>query len=350
MRGREKKGGKTSPTSSVRFGSNERRRANDEQIQSFFVGYEATWRVTKLLAIRRLLRDREGLKAELRAHYGDALPDYDQYVYGATTNGLLFSAVAELMMHVEDFFALLQFVREREFFARELVTYKAGSVTNTAKVIESASDDRILSAFMVPPAAELPLAEEADMKAYRAGAKAIVYGTRNAAATYGRYEFFYRQYKHGLTVALHPYGAVTMPESRIEKLKTTLSGTLACYDNESIANAMKEGRIHGVVTMTLLHNTTPFLAELQAERNLLRLQPFERGEVSIDTLIEAGIDIAALIMSLVDNRVYLANPAIPGANSLRLPSVEPSAPLRNSRVDVTRAEGPWAIDRFPTKL
>ena len=132
------------------FGEKERREANDAQVLTFFSAYDPTWRLAKLLMIRSLLKDRESVRAELEASGLQGLDDAK--VYGPLTNGLLFSAVAELMMLVEDLLALIKFSRSREHFARSLVHYSAGEVTNLVGTLKSASDERLRSAFMVPRA------------------------------------------------------------------------------------------------------------------------------------------------------------------------------------------------------
>jgi hypothetical protein len=126
---------------SPRFGPKEQREANDSQLLTFFRGYDSTWRVSKILMIRSLLRDRENVHADLQAA---GLQNVDEaHVYGPLTNDLLFSAAAELMMLVEDLLALIKFIRSRVSFADSLAHYSAGTVTTLPKKLKDAITERL---------------------------------------------------------------------------------------------------------------------------------------------------------------------------------------------------------------
>ncbi|WP_289140466.1 hypothetical protein [uncultured Brevibacillus sp.] len=127
-----------------------RQKLNDEQMITFFSGYDFTWRLTKILSIKMTLEQREKLKEELSSFYKDSYICDDQYIYNSTTNGLLFSALSELLMQFEDFFAFLKFIRSDVFFIRKITRYHASDVNEVASRLSELSDSEILGAFMVP--------------------------------------------------------------------------------------------------------------------------------------------------------------------------------------------------------
>lgn len=94
-------------------GNFDKKKANDSQMQTFLSGYDDQWRLRKLVSIKMMLEDREKLKRKLRSFYGpDFKKNEDNYVYNETTNGLIFSAISELLMYFEDYFVLMNYIRE----------------------------------------------------------------------------------------------------------------------------------------------------------------------------------------------------------------------------------------------
>ena len=117
----------------------------------FFQEYEPTWRLTKLLTIKLNLEERGKLQTYLKSYYNNELPT-DDYVYRVTSNGLLFSALAETFMAIEDFFVLFRFIREEEYFVQKIVTYSAGTIKNVINKAGGLSMENSLKALLIPSA------------------------------------------------------------------------------------------------------------------------------------------------------------------------------------------------------
>jgi hypothetical protein len=227
----------------VAFGTGERRAANDAQVLDFFRGYERQWRLSKILMVRSLLRDRAGVKGVLEEGLGgaEAFSCDDPFLYGPITDGLIFAAASELAMLSEDILALMKFVRSRQFFAKEIVHYRAGAVKDVVGVLASAPVERILSAFMIPVRSMLGDAPKDEVAAaYDAGVGALVLAARSVGRIHKEYEFIYNQYKHGLTIALRPFGGGPLSGEAIDERKKHIFGVPVCYEAEGISTSMKK--------------------------------------------------------------------------------------------------------------
>lgn len=89
----------------------ELRQANNEQMNFFFQGYEFTWRLTKILFFKMLLENKKQLASYLKSFYGKKFNIDDNYIDYPINNGLIYSALVELAMHIEDLLALLKFIK-----------------------------------------------------------------------------------------------------------------------------------------------------------------------------------------------------------------------------------------------
>ena len=170
------------------------------------------------------------------------------------------------------------------------------------------------------------------------------------SGVYERYGYLFNQYKHGLTVALRPFGGNPLPADAIERRKTGLSGVPVGYEARSFAKSSKRKR-ESVVSFMLHPETQPYLNELMASDNLLRFS-MENRETHIDTLIDAAKWLTSLVNVIVLNRADLVAPQRSGfaGNTFSLPLDDPAKPLGHLQVEVARESGRWSIDAFREKL
>lgn len=339
--------------------SAERRAANDSQLGVFFAGYEYTWRLTKLLLLKALLEDRSKLNPILKAYYGTDDFSNDAYVYGPVTNGLIFSGLSELLMYCEDLFALLKFIREPEYFVRSIVSYSAGTVTNLAKKLETAQPALILKAFMIPERQHLeailaagptPSEQAASiLSLHDQDSETICAFVKDVTSAFKRFEFYYNQYKHGLTVAIKPFGG-PLNSTAIATRKAHLRGLPVSYDNDTIGAAFGKGKLSGgaVVIPGLCKETQPHLKELMEERNLLRYHM--RDEISIDELIGLGNRVAVLLVCLIKNRWDFITPMTPGSNTFWLPFDRDAKNLSTRQICITPSGKPRSLADYPVKF
>jgi hypothetical protein len=329
------------------FGPKKRRAANDAQLLEFFRGYDRSWRLAKLVLTRSLMRDRARLQPDLQAALGPAFSCDEQYIYGPVTSGLLFSAIAELMMLAEDLFALLRHIRSRERFANSIVHYDAGRVTSVAGQLKTATLARLASAFMVPTMATMGEAARSITTEYGEAVARLALFARRASDLFDRYSFPFGQYKHGLTAALRPFGGHPLTAETIARRKDGLNGTVVCYEALQTSKSPK-GRAP-VVQFTLLPETRPFLVHLHNEDNLLRFHG-EPRDTNIEDLVDAAYDLTMLVDIVVNNRLDLISPKNREQNTFWLPPSERemNRPLALMEVAVGRngrAVGPRHIPR-----
>jgi hypothetical protein len=165
---------------------------------------------------------------------------------------------------------------------------------------------------------------------------------------HARYAFLYNQYKHGLTVALRPFGGNPIPPGIIAGRKASLTGVLASYETRKPTDA--DLRREQVISFMLHPETQPFLTELHASDNLLRFSGDNR-ETHIDSLIEDAQRLTKLVNVIVLNRVDLIAPQADAAigNTFRLPRND-LKDSRGVRVSVQRDCDRWTIDAFSEEL
>ena len=319
----------------------EREKANDHQLQIFFGSYEPTWRLTKLLSLRMLLEEREELQVQLRNYYGEGFNCDQNYIFKQTTNGLVFSAISELLMYCEDLFLMLKLIRDKEYFVKKVVQYQAGTVTNLVGKLEKFSADQILKLFMVPSVKYLEQIlkmsrqsaedKQRSLYQYKQAVETLQMYLKDIITTFRYYEFFYNQYKHGLTVALKPFPA-PLPQETIEQMRQDLFGFPVCYDNDTIEVTIKKGRLKNtaLIIPSLHSSIKPYLRELIEERNLLRY--YAPDNVRLDDLIEIARKIAVLLLCLISNRLGFVSPKNAGYNTVSLPVPRPPTPLARFEV------------------
>jgi hypothetical protein len=303
----------------------DKKKANDSQLQTFLSGYDDQWRLTKLVSIRMMLQDREKLKRKLRSFYGPTFKENeDNYVYNETTNGLIFSAISELLMYFEDYFVLINFIREDEEFIKKVVKYWAGAIGKVPKRVSQLSDEDLLKAYMIPNrdyvlevmSEQSQEIRKSSLEIYDQGIKNVLEYTKVIVDSFNKYRFFYNQYKHGLTVALRPFGG-ELDKKELLRRKDSLDGLPVCYDNETIEKSFDNGKSRAFVIPNLTPDIQPGITQLQEDGNLLRYH--YEDLVDINDLIKIGKKVHLLIRTQIKNRFDYVLPEKEQANTLFLP-------------------------------
>lgn len=229
-------------------------------------------------------------------------------------------------MYLEDFFALIKFIREDEQFTQKIVTYWANKVNRVSNSLEKLDEESLLKAFMIPSKKYVVeiMKEQSDeikstnLRLYEEGTKKIITDTKEVLAAFKKYRFYYNQYKHGLTVALKPFGG-TLDKKTIEERKNGLFGLPICYDNQTIETMFEDGRLPSGSMMipNLTADIQGGISQLQKEKNLLRY--YLEQEVHINDLIKTAVKIQTLIRTLILNRYDYVRPKYPKGNTFSLP-------------------------------
>lgn len=334
----------------------DKKRANDSQLHTFLSGYDDQWRLTKLVSIKMMLEDREKLKRKLRSFYGPTFKEQeDNYVYNETTNGLIFSAISELLMYFEDYFVLVNFIREDEEFIKRVVKYWAGSIGKVPNRISQLSNDDLIKAYMIPDrdyvlevmSEQSQEVRESTLGTYDKGINNVLEYTKIIVESFNKYRFFYNQYKHGLTVALRPFGG-KLNKSELQRRKRSLDGLPVCYDNETIEKSIKSGKSKAFVIPNLTPDIQPGITQLHEEENLLR---YHYGDlVDINELIKIGKKVHLLIRTLIKNRFDYVLPEKTQANTFYLPYPKRRDEFSFAQFTVVPFEKPLSLIDFTIKI
>jgi hypothetical protein len=175
----------------------ERRAANEEAVRGFFARWDPAWRWNLILAMRQLRADptKLGALASVEANHNETWSE-DSYVYGPLSHGITAAAVNEAVQHCEDLFALLRFLRDPQFFARGMTSYRAGQVVDFGRGLIDADDEVVSRLFLVADRTRVRLglkdAEDPDSAITEVEAGRVRLGTllRQTAAFYRRFEDF----------------------------------------------------------------------------------------------------------------------------------------------------------------
>lgn len=301
-----------------------RRSANEQAVQTFFSASDPAWRWVLILGLRDYRSDmaRLGRLADRESHC-DGEWTKDSYLYGPLVHGLTAAAVNECAQHCEDLFAVLMFLREPIDFAQKMLSYKAGKVTAFGKGLIELDDDEIRRLFVVPDAEAVGsgLAEAPDparcVEWYSAAAATLGTLAREVAVWYSTYEDFHVQYKHGLKLAMLPYGTPT-PEAVAER-RSNVSGPLLAFTNEPISEMLAApSQQQGMIFPNLAPQVRAHLRALVDERAVLRYKQ-SGPSVDLDDVVAISAKVAQLLRIAAFNRLAVRADRSGGEYQFRLP-------------------------------
>lgn len=290
---------------------NQRASASKDQIERFFYSYYSQWRLAKILINEKILSNKyeflDDLPVEIQ-QYDDENPE--ALIAQELTRGLEFDTLANCLQYIEDLFALLKAGKQRDFFIKNIITYNARHIENI--INQSYTDRELCELFYIPYFDKFE--NEDFKKAFTDGLTQLKNRIEEIKIFYKKYYFFYIQYKHGLTVALRPYG--NFNEEQIQKDKNRELGPyLVAFDNLALSKVFgNKNRFQDFVLMPCLTiNTTPFLADLQAEDNLMRYVTSPPG-TSIDKMKNCAMLVRECMHIFINNLLSVLR----GGNPLEL--------------------------------
>lgn len=301
-----------------------RQAANEEAVRHFFAAWDPAWRWILVLGMRQLRGDPVGLGglASVEANGQESWAE-DTYAYGPLSLGITAAAVNEAIQHCEDLFALLRFLREPAYFAREMANYSAGKVVDFGRELADADDATISRLFLVPTPdiVRAGLADATDPESSRAAVEAgrtrLGDLVRETAVFYLAYEDFHVHYKHGLKLPLSPFGVPTT--EAIKERKANVKAPLFSYTNEPISAMLRRPRSEQVMMLQLGHNQQANLSQLVEERNVLRLRIAH--DVDLDEVARRSHTVLRLLQLAKTNRLALGE-VEDGNQSFCLPGEE----------------------------
>jgi hypothetical protein len=259
-----------SGTENKEINSNDRSEINEAQITRFFSTYYSEWRYIKIMGIKKMIEEKY-------TFFTDILKDVKKTDFSVSeitiatdiTNGLLFDAVQATIQYIEDLFALLRAGENPDTFIKNIVDYRPKNVSKLLKSMQL-NHATLRRRFYFAP--EIPFPPGDNLDAMADGLDRLAGYILEIRNFYIRYNSFYNQYKHGLSVALRPFGDVNAERVEEDKQGKYKRPALVIYKSgnpdANDENAFNNGQVPIIAApcMPVMMNQQ----QLQSEDNLLR--------------------------------------------------------------------------------
>ena len=275
----------------------QRKLAAIDQIQRYFYSYYVQWRYGKILTIKKILETKFDFYRDLIKTLKQSDDETgDKTIAQEITNGLVFSALSECLQYVEDLFSFLKFSEKPEWFIKNIITYSAGRITNFVNEFNPVRNE-VCKAFYIPIVPDEEWTNENSRQAYSTGIDNLVANVVAIKEFFKQNEFFYNQYKHGLTIALRPYGLFS-DDNLTEHRQHPTQGYLVACDNLSLGKVFREsGRFNQLVVIpSIVDNVRLHLSELLEEDNLLRFVPHPNHVLDINEILTCAQKIMSCLV------------------------------------------------------
>ncbi|MCF8450200.1 MAG: hypothetical protein K9G49_10060 [Taibaiella sp.] len=291
-----------------KISTEQRRKASIDMTLTFFGSYYPSWRLAKVLGIRKILATRYDFYSDLASEVSN--PDDDTgeaAIAQELKNGLYFDAIAECVQYVEDLFAILKASEKPDYFINGIVTYEAHKIS---KYIKNYVVDKkgISSAFHLPN--DYQHIEEADKKLIDESVEKLASLVSDCIKFYNHHRLIYNQYKHGLTVAMRTYGNKFSEEQINEDKKGSFPPNLSILDNINVKKAFEKGRnyIPGIIMPNFSDNIRTIYQALSEEDNLLRLVPIHDSDIDIELFVDFAYKVRICLETFIFNYTWKIKP------------------------------------------
>lgn len=255
------------------FGKDERYRAGKDQMKVFRTNQYLYWRVAVVKSICKIILNSEDFYRDLEDDFlfdGDADLSIDErpdIVNNQIRNGWMFEAVSQAEQAIEDLFSLLKNSGDIAYFAKNVVNYKASQVKKYIWDFKVDDIEYIMQEFRLPyfPLNE-PWEDQEVFEFYKKSVLLMQSYLRDLITFYKKYYLDYCQYKHGMSVALCPFGKMHKKNERRPDPHICGLMTFDSYTVEKRSGASGE-LPH--MTLYVTPEIGPYASRLYAEGNLL---------------------------------------------------------------------------------
>ena len=296
----------------------EREKAGRSQLATYLNSQYSRWRLAKILSNKKIIEN-------LNPFYTDIISElkqHDDETGHSTINheinfGLHIQAIAELIQYIEELFALIKFSSSPEYFARNIINYKAGAVSNFIKNYKI-TDKNIYNNLWIPENIfDIKWDEFGLQSHFIKGFNRLKDYMSSTINFYKRYEHLYNQYKHGLSFAFRFGGVQTANNTDKVMADKELGVPVFIFDNISIDKAMKQKYRNSGSAMALILTqfTQPHLSALEKEDNLLRLLPLFESQ-KIDHIAFQAKKVCTIYECLRENILEQINTELSGQKEL----------------------------------
>ena len=297
---------------------------NKEQINRFFSTYYSEWRHIQILAIEKKLRTKYEFYDDIieKINYSDNTAD-DKTIAQEISNGLMFEAIQYSLQYIEDLFALMNAAKKPNFFIRSIIQYNAGKIDHSIKTF-SLKKKNICECFHFPCYTdhEHETAHELEVLCVtNESVNRLIAILAELIEFYKKYQFFYNQYKHGLSIALRPYHNWTPEQVNEDKKGRDDQSPIIALDSLNFKDAPKNqyGNEGYLLMPCFSENIGPHINHLQSENNLLRFV-MSPPDMSITLIADIAKKTKRCIHILIHNFLEVINDKNP--LNLRLPAAD----------------------------
>jgi hypothetical protein len=281
----------------------QRKKASRDLTVTYLASYYPDWRLAKVLTCQKLLNEKYEFYKDIVNHVKEtADTDGSATIAQEIRHGLYFDAIAQCIQYIEDLFALVRSAKNPDYFIRNIVTYKAGEVTNSIKNFKP-DIKNIASMYHFP--SDIKFSDEKSQEGFDDGLQKLVTLTEDIITFYKGYEFLYNQYKHGLSVPMRPFGNMYTQEQIEQEKSGKFEPYIVVYDNFNLQAASKKGTFnpkHGVFMPGFTDNVRPYIDKLSREDNYLRfVYPPDYPDFSVDLLVDVAMKARACVQTFINN-------------------------------------------------
>lgn len=296
----------------------QRAKASVDQTLAYLDRYYVNWRLVKILSVKKILNDKYNFYFDLKNNFKTRDDnDGDATIAQEITNGLYFDAISQCVQYIEDLFALVKASKQPDFFIRNVISYKAGEVTN---LIRSYNPKHKLLAEDFHFPYKIP-GEQSVVNLYHEGLSIFITLIMDIVQFYKQYEFFNNQYKHGLAVAHRSFGNIFPNELLAEDKLSGVKPFIAVYDNMNLNIATSKGRAsvkQGIFLPVFTNNVRIVISSLEKENNFLRFVQPDHAKFSFELIEEIARKVSYCMNIFIFNYTHKINP-IDKQNKFQLP-------------------------------
>lgn len=269
------------------FGEEERKRAGKAQMKIFASNQYLYWRVAAVKSIRKIIFNADDFYSDMMDEISAVQPSdvsenvQPDIVNNQIRNGWLFEAVSQAEQGIEDIFSLLMNSKDIAYFAKNVVVYPAGEIKKYIWHFDTESIEHIMLEFGLP---YFPLDEPWEnlevYKGYRDAILLIQHYLKELIAFHKKYYLDYCQYKHGMAVALRPFGK-EQTKNEVD-VKEPGKGFLMTFDSYTVGRRQKFSEALPSMGLLVTEEIQPYVSRLHEEGNLLH---YTMHDVDIDEVV-----------------------------------------------------------------
>ncbi len=268
------------------YGDNERYSAGKAQMRVFRSNQYLYWRVAAVKSMRKIILSADefyrDLEDELSFDKLEDVPAEEQadIINNEIRNGWLFEAVSQAEQSIEDLFSLLRNSGDIAYFAKNVVNYNATKVKKYIWDFKIDEIEYIMQEFKLPYfSLEDPWENQEVFDYYKKSVLLIQQYLKELIAFHKKYYLDYCQYKHGMSVALCPFGK---QRTKSEEKGDLRKGVLMTFDSYTVD---KRYGVSGELPQLAMYVTPeigPYVSRLHQEGNLLH---YSMHVVNIDEIV-----------------------------------------------------------------